>query len=405
MVCLLCECLNVTVHCKDTAWKSRPVAANNLFPDNCKERLVVGRETVYEVDLDVAGVFAEHRTLLVSHSNGDWVIHRCCNCNTDVYISHIIKEDKTFVTAHLMSEVAEIRAAKTHERYSTVFKVIVREGQEDPVDTFSRKRVSSMSFGREDPVMKTLHEQMKSYLNKEQQAMEERIRKVEEAEREKFSQLQKKTHSERTSLFSAISRARENVISDAIRDSMLITTHTYTEPAHTAPLTTMASRPTRKAPSPTKPRQNVTITLRDPVPTSTMQTPRVKSPDMDDPDMFSLDGFDEGDHILDDPDGVAIATGGGVAFPQSDDEEISTDDSSFRDVSDLTAGGIAMSVPLSIPMYPPQRAHEASQQSQKFDPNHVGNSIKALALSVQDTSLFGELPRPRMKSSSYARKW
>ena len=53
----------MTVHCKDTAWKSRPVAANNLFPDNCKERLVVGRETVYEVDLDVAGVFA------VSHEN------------------------------------------------------------------------------------------------------------------------------------------------------------------------------------------------------------------------------------------------------------------------------------------------------------------------------------------------
>ncbi len=62
--------------------------------------------------------------------------------------------------------------------------------------------VSSMTFGREDPVMKTLHEQMKSYLNKEQQAMEERIRKFEEAERETFSQLQKKTHSERTSLFS-----------------------------------------------------------------------------------------------------------------------------------------------------------------------------------------------------------
>ena len=40
--------------------------------------------------------------------------------------------------------------------------------------------------------------------------------------------------------------------------------------------------------------------------------------------MFSLDGFDEGE-LLDDPDGVAIATGGGVAFPQSDDEEVSTD--------------------------------------------------------------------------------
>ncbi len=58
MVCLLCECLNVTVHCKDNAWKSRPVAACQLFPDNCKERLVLGGETVYEVDLDVARVFA-----------------------------------------------------------------------------------------------------------------------------------------------------------------------------------------------------------------------------------------------------------------------------------------------------------------------------------------------------------
>lgn len=44
-------------------------------------------------------------------------------------------------------------------------------------------------------------------------------------------------------------------------------------------------------------------------------------------------------------------------------------------------------------------------QTQKFDPDHVGNSIRALALSVQDTSLFGELPRPRMKSSAYAKKW
>ena len=36
--------------------------------------------------------------------------------------------------------------------------------------------VSSMTFGREDPVMKALHEQMKSYLNREQQAMEERVK-------------------------------------------------------------------------------------------------------------------------------------------------------------------------------------------------------------------------------------
>ena len=37
--------------------------------------------------------------------------------------------------------------------------------------------------------------------------------------------------------------------------------------------------------------------------------------------MFSLDGFDE-DHGYEEPD---VGVAGGVAFPQSDDEEISTD--------------------------------------------------------------------------------
>lgn len=410
MVCLYCQCLNVTVHCKDNSWKSRAIGARHLFPDNTRERLVTGKETVYEVDLDVAGVFAEHKALLVTRTNADWVIHRCSNCDTDIYISHIVKDNKTFVTGHLMSEPAEIQAAKSHRDFSQVFKIILKETAEEEIDTFRRKRVSSMTFGREDPVMKALHEQMKSYLNKEQQAMEERVKRFEEAEKERFTKLQRKTHSERTSLFSAIARARENMISDAIRESMTVTTHTYTEPSRTTPLTTMAttsSKPVRKAPSPTEPtRQKVTITLRDPLPGS--QKPHPKSPDIEDPAMFSLDGFDEGDTLLEEPDGVAIATGGGVAFPQSDDEEISTDDSSFRDVSDLTAGGVAMSVPLTIPMYTPQREDGASQQvaeERHFDPTHVGNSIKALALSVQDTSMFGELPRPRMKTSTYTRQW
>ena len=48
----------MTVHCKDSSWKSRAIGASHLFPENSSERLVTGKETVYEVDLDVAGVFA-----------------------------------------------------------------------------------------------------------------------------------------------------------------------------------------------------------------------------------------------------------------------------------------------------------------------------------------------------------
>ena len=51
-------------------------------------------------------------------------------------------------------------------------------------------------------------------------------------------------------------------------------------------------------------------------------------------------------------------------------------DSSFRDVSDLTAGGIAMSVPLNIPMYPPQR-DESNQQVSSYS-THTGTRLALL---------------------------
>ena len=62
--------------------------------------------------------------------------------------------------------------------------------------------VSSMSFGREDPVLKSLHSQMKGFLTGKQEAMEVRIAQFEEDERRTFAQLQQKAHRERTLLFS-----------------------------------------------------------------------------------------------------------------------------------------------------------------------------------------------------------
>ena len=43
------------------------------------------------------------------------------------------------------------------------------------------------------------------------------------------------------------------------------------------------------------------------------------------------------------------------------------------------------------------------QGEDPFDPEGVANSIKALALSVQDTGMFGDLPKPRWNSSFHAR--
>lgn len=40
--------------------------------------------------------------------------------------------------------------------------------------------------------------------------------------------------------------------------------------------------------------------------------------------------------------------------------------------------------------------HTHSQVHEGFDPAELGDTIRQLALSVQDTGMFGDLPRPRM---------
>ena len=48
---------------------------------------------------------------------------------------------------------------------------------------------------------------------------------------------------------------------------------------------------------------------------------------------------------------------------------------------------------LYVPMHPSFliQVHEGG-----FDPAELGDTIRQLALSVQDTGMFGDLPRPRM---------
>lgn len=57
----MCPCLNVSVSCSQSdggCWNARPTQARRLFPEGSKDRLVSSDSPLYEIDLDVAGVFA-----------------------------------------------------------------------------------------------------------------------------------------------------------------------------------------------------------------------------------------------------------------------------------------------------------------------------------------------------------
>ena len=51
---LTCRCLNITVHYKGDTWGGRAVEGEKLFPS--RPQHPVRRETLREIDLDVAGV-------------------------------------------------------------------------------------------------------------------------------------------------------------------------------------------------------------------------------------------------------------------------------------------------------------------------------------------------------------
>ena len=93
------------------------------------------------------------------------------------------------------------------------------------------------------------------------------------------------------------------------------------------------------------------------------------------------------------------------AFLQSSDEETSTDDSSYRYDSTLSSNMrvIASSLPVNMLTIRRRIQDDILNTGDQFDPQEVGASIRALALSVQDTGMFGDLPKPRIDCRPYAR--
>lgn len=39
---------------------------------------------------------------------GDWIINSCSNCQTDVYITHVVKADRTFVLPGVLVSFGKI---------------------------------------------------------------------------------------------------------------------------------------------------------------------------------------------------------------------------------------------------------------------------------------------------------
>lgn len=62
---LTCFCLNVTVHYKSVCWNTRPVRGSMVLPEG--HRLC--NDSIYEIDIDVAGVTTVNNVQCECHVN------------------------------------------------------------------------------------------------------------------------------------------------------------------------------------------------------------------------------------------------------------------------------------------------------------------------------------------------
>lgn len=400
MVRVSCRCLNVSVYIKGTDspyQKGQSTTLGSLLGSEYeKAGSALSSLQLWEADLDVAGVAVRLSPLLVTQAVSDWWVHHCYGCDSSTHVTHKVNGSRVLIGSGMEYRSEELSSLERSRDYSPIFKVVLRDGQgeeEEDEEPTCRKRVSSLSYGRDDPAMKTIHRDMKAFLQEEQEAMEARVKAYEEEQRRRFSELQSRAHRDRTTIFRLMSRARENALSEAIQD---VPSTGVSPPVTSVTMTTQSPPDVLKGSGGGVKRNSKVITLEENKSSADEHVaPLVgrqrRSPD-NEADVFDgMEGF-EADNERD-----------YTPFSQSDDDSLLTDDS-FRDEGLGEEGvvkGVAHSMPVSVPLFrrsPKKSSADNDDERTQITVEKMAASIQALALSCHDTGMFGELPKPRLNS-------
>jgi hypothetical protein len=259
--------------------------------------------------------------------------------------------------------------------YSPVYNIVLNREQME-----TRNQPSSGGGNiddQDDPIVKLLTSQMEEYLDKEEQNMKKRIRNFEEKEKEKFKKLKAKALEERKKMIYAINCAKETESSDKtlLQKNSFFSDSTFPSNGE---LKKRNESPLLMNHSGVLVQKQLEMTNED--------------------DMFN---FDEEliEESVDNERETDV-----TPFPQSssDEDYESSSNSSSLSSADDKFRNMKMppsSLPLSVPFLANrQRSDTVPMKQSPPDPKQVALSIQKLALSVQDTGLFGALPKPRVNS-------
>lgn len=398
-----CKCLNVTIHVKEKA--TREAEGTAFVSENCSEPFFT--KELYEVELAVGGITKEVGSLVRETQAEDWDVFTCINCNMDTHALHTVKKyDRVLINRGMESDPVVHSESASSSEYSSIFKLILKPAKDNDPDVGDNSFAGNAILLGQDRIpvaMVSVQEQVKKFLQAEEDAMNERIRKFVAEQKRAFTALQAQVFKDKKAVYCAIKReeekAMESSLDEAMADSSFDTPLSF-KPVATTPgwndhppaqvnqvhITQVAPHKFPLHPGAHPPRKTKRL------PHKSRQKNLIQS---DADPVFTLDDF----------------TDDCEPFFESEEDDFSSSDNSFQSEEPIYNPGLknvkkctqySSSLPISMPagkISPPMDDQEFAIP----EPSKIGESMKALARSVHDASekLFGELPRPRRSTYSH----
>lgn len=400
-----CKCLNVTVHVKEKA--TREADGTAFVSEDCK--VVFFNQELFEVELAVGGITKEVGSLVRETKAEDWDVFTCINCNMDTHALHAVKKyDRVLINRRMESDPVVHSNIASSSEYSSIFKVILQPAKEnDPnvvADNSFAGNAILLGQDRISLAMVSVQEQVKKFLQAEEDAMNERIRKFAAEQKAAFTTLQAQVFKDKQAVHCAIKREEEKSLESSLDEAMAdssLDTPVSPKPVATTPtrndhhpvqvnqvhITQVSSHKYPLHPGAHPPRKMTRLPHKSHQKNLTLESEA-------DP-VFSLDDF----------------TDDCEPFFESEEDDFSSSDNSFQSEEPIYNPRLknvkkSTQYSSSVPISMPAGKNSPPVDEQEFaipEPSKIGESMRALARSVHDDTekMFGELPRPRRSTFSY----
>ncbi|XP_065174818.1 uncharacterized protein LOC135804789 [Sycon ciliatum] len=370
---LKCQCLNVTI-CVQQSTFGRTIDLESLRQENQDDPF--NGCCLKEMDLDVPGISMEQSSLVSERLYGDLQVFKCHGCAMVTHCSHQHKPGRLLVNSELLSDPSKISELRQSSSFSQVFSVVLPPDFDSsfPDVVHLQKNLGPSAVAQAQQVLD-------SYVMAEEASVQARIQAFIDQQNLVLTRIKQKAQQDLRSLYNVMS----SIPATQHRESK-------TEAVSTK-YTVSADRP-----------ENMSTVYSG--------EHSFSRPATHDTGVFCMDDLDMMTH------------GDRSAFLSDDDDEDddpSTDNSFQGSQVGLAMAGAASrstipqhtdndgtwilgkSAPVQMPGRPARFTSGGAVRDDGLTPSFedIGNSIKAIAQSVQDQStlLFGELPRPRTATS------